>query len=102
VTRNEESTAPAVAIRGESSPGSTACDALSTGAGSDAAPWTVRYSWSVPDGSEHPPRTYEPHGSETSAVDHAVAKLDIQMPGDSLRIVSAHIKLPDGGWRRVE
>jgi len=89
-------------ISDENGAGSAAGGASSTAPVSDAAPWTVRYTWLVPDGSAHPPFTYVPHESESSAVDGAVATLDRQAPDAALRVVRAAVMLPGGAWREVE
>lgn len=67
--------------------------------------WTVRYTWRVPEGSTHREYTYTTHGSESRAIDRAVAALDNQEPSATLKVTSVHVRGPQdpkGTWRPVE
>lgn len=64
--------------------------------------WTVRYSWAVPEGSQHPRQTTATHPTETGAIDQAVSRLDGQDPTAPLRIIRAEISGPDGRFRPIE
>lgn len=55
--------------------------------------WIVRYTWRVPDDTQHPGHTETRHPSETAAIDAAVTTLDNQAPTGP-RIVRAEISGP--------
>lgn len=56
--------------------------------------WTVRYTWRVPEGFQHPEHTETRHVSETKAIDAAVSVLDSQTPHSGPRIVRAEVSGP--------
>lgn len=67
-----------------------------------AGEWTVRYTWLVPEGSNHAATTQATHPNETAAVDAAVRTLDAQQPDATLKVIRAELRGPGGDWRTVE
>lgn len=65
-------------------------------------PWTVRYTWQAAEGFTYPMHTFEGHGSETHAIDAAVAMFDLKLPAGGMRMVGAHIKGPGLDWRLID